>query len=93
MIYARIYAMLSFCIFLFFFFTATYLSENALLPGLVVVGSDLQKDARAILREMEDYVLDGESIPEDWLREKFTLAFVESFVHNFTLSGSFGVNK
>ncbi|CAH1393320.1 unnamed protein product [Nezara viridula] len=70
--------------------SATYLSENALLPGLVVVGSDLQKDAKAILREMEDYVLDGESIPEDWLREKFTLAFVESFVHNFTLSGSFG---
>lgn len=70
--------------------SATYLSENALLPGLVVVGSDLSRDSKAILRELNEYILETEQIPVDWLQDKFTKASVESFVHNFTLSGSSG---
>ncbi|XP_024081620.1 glycosylphosphatidylinositol anchor attachment 1 protein isoform X2 [Cimex lectularius] len=64
----------------------TYLSENALLPGLVALDSDVSRDVVHYV-ELLEAVLDREpdTLPTSWIRGTFTQMGIESYVHNFTL--------
>ncbi|KAF6202008.1 hypothetical protein GE061_004676 [Apolygus lucorum] len=70
--------------------TATYLSENALLPGLVVLSSDVSTDTKNYLKELDVVMKDSNRIPTSWIRGKFTQMSIESYVHNFTLNYPLG---
>ncbi|BES98848.1 Gaa1-like, GPI transamidase component [Nesidiocoris tenuis] len=70
--------------------SATYLSENALLPGLVVLSSDVTTDTKNYLKELDVVMKESNRIPTAWIRGKFTQMSIESYVHNFTLNYPLG---
>lgn len=71
--------------------TATYFSENALLPGLV--RSEFRHDRLGqryyteLLDEMKQY---PDSIPYPWLTAKFRQLGLDTYTHNFTLNYPLG---
>ncbi|XP_058117410.1 glycosylphosphatidylinositol anchor attachment 1 protein [Anopheles ziemanni] len=78
------------------FSSATYFSENALLPGLV--NSELEMDTVSLVksltvelqRERENY---PKGIPYPWLLAKMRRFGLETHTHNFTLNYPFGGGK
>lgn len=75
-------------------FTATYFSENALLPGLVKGEFDLDGEAKIILGELEaESQRYPESLPVSWLVAKMTRLSLDTYTHNFTLHHPLGRSK
>uniref|UniRef100_A0AAG5DPV6 GPI-anchor transamidase component GPAA1 n=1 Tax=Anopheles atroparvus TaxID=41427 RepID=A0AAG5DPV6_ANOAO len=78
------------------FNSATYFSENALLPGLV--NSELEMETVSLVksltvelqRERENY---PKGIPYPWLLAKMRRFGLETHTHNFTLNYPFGGGK
>ncbi|KAK9511283.1 hypothetical protein O3M35_005864 [Rhynocoris fuscipes] len=72
----------------------TYLSENALLPGLVTLNSDVTNDAKKLLKDLElEMRTNGRSMPVAWLQNVFSSMRINSYIHNFTLNYPFSPNK
>ncbi|XP_052860746.1 glycosylphosphatidylinositol anchor attachment 1 protein [Anopheles cruzii] len=78
------------------FSSATYFSENALLPGLVNSELDMETVtlvkslAGELQRERENY---PKGIPYPWLLAKMRRFGLETHTHNFTLNYPFGGGK
>uniref|UniRef100_A0A224XLV1 Putative conserved plasma membrane protein n=1 Tax=Panstrongylus lignarius TaxID=156445 RepID=A0A224XLV1_9HEMI len=74
--------------------SGTYLSENALLPGLVMLNSDVITDTKIYLQELEIKMREnGHVIPAEWLQSKFSSMGINSYVQNFTLNYPFSPGK
>lgn len=71
----------------------TYISENALLPGLVEGHFKSDSDSKKYLKSLENEIeMHRSDIPMDWLTEQFTQMGLETFTHNFTLRHPLGKN-
>lgn len=62
----------------------TYFSENALLPGLVRVDFDLEKEAKSYLEDLK-YEAEKNPNPFPWIEARLRQLGLEVYRHNFTL--------
>uniref|UniRef100_T1HBK5 Uncharacterized protein n=1 Tax=Rhodnius prolixus TaxID=13249 RepID=T1HBK5_RHOPR len=74
--------------------SGTYLSENALLPGLVMLNSDVTSDTKIYLQELETKMRkSGPAMPAEWLQSQFSSIGINSYIQNFTLNYPFSPGK
>lgn len=76
------------------FFTGTYFSENALLPGLVRSDYEEKSVAKRYLKELLDEASRyPHDVPYSWLLAKFGQLNLETYTHNFTLNYPLGLGN
>ncbi|XP_033113409.1 glycosylphosphatidylinositol anchor attachment 1 protein-like [Anneissia japonica] len=67
----------------------TYFSENALLPGLVEREFSTDENAKMYTKELLEVIKKHDSLPVDWLSDKFSEIGLEVYLQNFTSNHPF----
>ncbi|XP_043277849.1 glycosylphosphatidylinositol anchor attachment 1 protein isoform X2 [Venturia canescens] len=72
----------------------SYFSENALLPGLVMKGSNIDYAAYQYYRDLkEEMKLHPDGMPYPWILAKLNQLHLDVYTHNFTLNYPFRNRK